>query len=209
MRHGRVPRVPRSAVDAAPRFRRPEPADAIEVARELFESGARVDVLAVARRLGVSRATMHRWFGTRDQLVGELLDAIAQGLIADALSATRGRGDERVFDFTRRVATASAALAPLRATVEEEPSLVLHVMLDDAGPIRTRVIEVIRDLLASTRTAAQVRRLETTISTYVDAAMAVHWASLAAGREPDPERLVVIGRALFAVAEAPRRSRSR
>lgn len=192
-----------------PRFRRPAPADAVDVARELFDAGERVDVLAVARRLGVSRATMHRWFGTRDQLLGAVLDLVARDLVAAALVDARGTGDERAFDFTRRIATTSAALGPLRATAEQEPGLVLQLMLDEAGPVRSHVLQAVRELLGATRTPAALRRIDGAIATYVDAAMALHWAALAAGREPDPERYVEIGRALFAAppARVSRRAR--
>lgn len=185
-----------------PRFRRPAPADAVDVGRELFDAGERVDVLAVARRLGVSRATMHRWFGTRDQLLGAVLDRVAQDLVATARSAARGTGDERAFDFTRRVAAASAALRPLRATAEREPGLVLQLILDEQGPVRRHVVGAVRDLLGETRTPAALRRIDCAIATYVDAAMALHWAALASGREPEPERYVAIGRALFATPVA-------
>ena len=181
-----------------PRFRRPAPDDAVDVARELFDAGERIDVLAVARRLGVSRATMHRWFGTRDQLVAAVLDRLAEDLVAAAVQATRGTGDERVYDFTRRIAGAAGALAPLRATAEREPGLVVQLMLDPAGPVRPRMLGAVRGLLAEGRTPAQLRRMEPVIETYVDAATALQWALLAAGRDPEPERYVAIGRALFA-----------
>ena len=189
-----------------PRFRRPVPSDAVDVARELFDAGGRVDVLAVARRLGVSRATMHRWFGTRDQLLGAVLDGVARDLVDAALADADGRGDERAFDFTRRIAATSAGLGPLRTTAEQEPGLVLQLMLDAEGPVRRHVLEAVRGLLGATRTPAQLRRIDDAIATYVDAAMALHWAALAAGREPDPERYIEIGRALFA-APPPRARR--
>jgi len=192
-----------ASADPEPRFRRPVPGDAVDVARERVDAGERIDVLAVARRLGVSRATMHRWFGTRDQLVAAVLDRLSEDLVAAAIQATRGTGDERVYDFTRHLAAAAGALAPLRATAEREPGLVVQLMLAAGGPVRPRVLDAVRGMLAEGRTPAQVRRLEPVIETYVDAATALQWALLAAGRDPDPERYVAIGRALFTAAEAP------
>lgn len=195
-----------AAAASEPRFRRPAPDDAVDVARELFDGGERVDVLAVARRLGVSRATMHRWFGTRDQLVAAVLEQVAGELVAEAEAGARGAGDARAYDFTRRIAIASAALAPLRATAEQEPALVLRMMLDPDGPVWGQILAALRRLVGASRTPAQLRRLDPAIATFLDAAVSLHWAAIAAGREPDPERYVTIGRALLTAAEPRTRS---
>ena len=96
-----------SASEVQPRFRRPTRDDAAELAREMFDAGERIDVLTVARRLGVSRATMHRWFGTRDQLLTAVLERVADDFVAAAEAAAQGEGDERILDFSRRLAAES------------------------------------------------------------------------------------------------------
>ena len=52
--------------------------DALALARARFLAGERVDVQAIARELGLARATMHRWFGTREVLLGEMLAALGE-----------------------------------------------------------------------------------------------------------------------------------
>src|SRR5437588_10965032 len=52
--------------------------DALALARSRFLKGERVDVQAIARELGLARAAMHRWFGTREQLLGEVLAELAE-----------------------------------------------------------------------------------------------------------------------------------
>ncbi len=171
------------------------------LAREMFDGGERIDVLAVARRLGVSRATMHRWFGTRDHLLTAVLGLVADDFVATAEAGAQGEGDERMLDFSRRLAAASAVFAPLRVIAHTEPEIVPALLLAPDGPVRPRVSAAIRRLAGATRTPAALRRLDPTIDLYLDAAMALHWATIATGVEPDPERTVVLGRALLAYAD--------
>ena len=58
-------------------------------------------------------------------------------------------------------------------------------------------------MLAVNRKPAAVKRLDPLLDLYVDAAMSLHWTRIAAGEQSDPERIVLLGRALFAYAEAP------
>ncbi len=43
--------------------------------------GRRVDVQAIAAELGLSRATIYRWFGSRENLIGEVLVRAAEPLL--------------------------------------------------------------------------------------------------------------------------------
>ena len=186
--------------DAAPRFRRPTPDDAVDVARELLDEDERVDVQAVARRLGVSRATMHRWFGTRDQLMAALFAQMAQEFVAEALASARGRGDARAFDFVRRLADRAAAVTPLQRAATEDPALVMRIVLAPDGPVRGPIVETVTQLLAPPhpRPAARIRA---PVGLFVDAALALHWGTVMSGQTPDGRRYALLGRALLAQAE--------
>jgi AcrR family transcriptional regulator len=193
-----------------PRFRRPTPDDAAVLAREMFDAGERIDVLAVARRLGVSRATMHRWFGTRDQVLSAVLERVADDFVAAAEAAAKGEGDERMLDFSRRLAATSAVFAPLRQIAQGEPDVALRLLLAPDGPVRPRVVAAVRRMVGATRTPAALRRLDPAIDLYVDAAMSLQWTTVAFGAQSDPERIVLLGRALLGHAGPPvSRSRRR
>lgn len=191
------------AAKLEPRFRRPTPEDAAVLAREMFDAGERIDVLSVARRLGVSRATMHRWFGTRDQLLTAVLERVADDFVADAEAAAQGEGDERMLDFSRRISQASAGFGPLRTIAQGEAVVALRLLLAPDGPVRPKVDAAVRRMVGATRTPAALKRLDPAIDLYVDAAMALQWASVATGARPDPERVAQLGRALLADAERP------
>src|SRR4051794_6060825 len=69
--------------------------DAFSRARRMFLGGQRVDMGVLARDLGVNRATLYRWVGSRDQLLVEVLWSLAtrtfDRLLADPPPSAGGR----------------------------------------------------------------------------------------------------------------------
>ncbi len=184
-----------------PRARRPGPDDAVVAARALLDRGERVDMQAVARELGVSRATIHRWFGMRDDLMRAVFEQLAMEFTAQARAQATGEGDERLFDVLRRLAAISAAYEPMRVAAAREPGLTLQLILDPQGPVYGHVLGALTELAGATRAPAEMTRLTRTLDTFVSASVALHWATIAGGREPDPQRYEDIGRALLERAE--------
>jgi hypothetical protein len=111
-----------------------------------------------------------------------------------------------MLDFSRRLAAASAVFAPLSQIAQAEPDVALRLLLASDGPVRPRVGAAVRRLVGATRTPAALRRLDPMIDLYVDAAMSLHWTTIATGARSDPERLVALGRALLAYGERVSRS---
>src|SRR5918999_3721043 len=64
----------------------------VEAALYRYLRGRRVDIRAIARELGLGRATIHRWFGTREALIGEVIVLAAQPVLEEARAGARGRG---------------------------------------------------------------------------------------------------------------------
>ncbi|WP_211323135.1 QsdR family transcriptional regulator [Amycolatopsis palatopharyngis] len=52
---------------------RATPLEALKIAGEWFKHGRRIDIQGLAGELGVSRVTLHRWVGTREELLIEVL----------------------------------------------------------------------------------------------------------------------------------------
>jgi len=50
--------------------------DAFKLARSKWLAGERLDVGRIAQELGVGRATVFRWVGTRENLYGEVISAL-------------------------------------------------------------------------------------------------------------------------------------
>jgi AcrR family transcriptional regulator len=129
--------APPSAIPALadlPTFRCAKPQDALDVARVLFIAEERLEMGSLAERLGVNRGTLYRWFGSRDQLVEQMLVQFAEAFSASAHAQAEWEGDERVLDFARRVMDATAHFQPLRTFVAREPELALRLLIGERGP---------------------------------------------------------------------------
>src|SRR2546423_8675477 len=64
----------RAAADGGPRRGRPAGAtreDVLGLAMSRFLRGRRIDVQEISSELGIGRTTIYRWFGSRDDLIGE------------------------------------------------------------------------------------------------------------------------------------------
>ncbi len=70
---------------------------------------------AIARELGLARATMHRWFRTRELLLGEVLAEVGEERDRDAARARRRPGAQALLDsfdaFNRELAAAEGLRA--------------------------------------------------------------------------------------------------
>src|ERR1700684_522290 len=101
---------------------------ALALATERFLAAERVDVQAIARELGLARATMHRWFQTRELLLGELLGTLAEQRLSAIRSETAGSGAEVLLEtldsFNREV----AATRGLRALLAQEQERALRIL---------------------------------------------------------------------------------
>src|SRR5271169_3294971 len=75
---------------------------ALDLATERFLAGDRVDVQAIAKELGLARATMHRWFQTRELLLGELLGTLAEQRLARIRDEVAASGACAVLDTLDR-----------------------------------------------------------------------------------------------------------
>jgi AcrR family transcriptional regulator len=178
-------------------IRRPTRQDAIERARALFLASERVDLQALTRHLGVGRATLHRWVGTRELLLTEVLAGLATEFVELAYRQARGDGDELVLDFARHVMELTFHSAPVRHFVASEPQLALRLILAEGGVVHGRLAEGLRRVLVDTRSAAEVQQLEGFVHTFVQLGTALEWATFAIGDRPQMERVIEIGRSLL------------
>ena len=64
--------------------RGPTPLDALELARRHWLAGERIDMGALARELGVSRATLYSWVGSKERLLGEVIWSFAEAGVRQA-----------------------------------------------------------------------------------------------------------------------------
>ena len=177
--------------------------EVLEAAMDRFLRGRRIDVQAIAGELGVARATIYRWFGSREELIGEVLFSAADPLLLEARREARERGGSALlntFDgFNRRLADAPA----LRRFVESERDAAVRIITSGAGTLQPRIVariqEVIEEEVETGRYRAPVEP-STLAYAIVKLAEAFLFNDAAAGMRGDVDRLREVEAALLGVS---------
>jgi AcrR family transcriptional regulator len=119
----------------------------VALATELFMCGERIDLQALSAQLGVARATVYRWFGSRQGLIAEAVLAAARPTLRQARAQAQGSGAELLLDTFDRFNRSLAASAALRRFVETEREVALRVLTSGAQRVQPAIVEMIRELI--------------------------------------------------------------
>ena len=104
-----------------------------------FLARERVDVQAIARELGLARATMHRWFQTRELLLGEVLGALGEERLLAIRAEVGGSGAFALLETLDRFNREVAATRGMRALFAQEQERALRILTSSAGIVSSRV----------------------------------------------------------------------
>ncbi len=122
-------------------------ADVVRAATEQYLNGERVDLTQIARGLGLSRATIYRWFGSRDALLGDVVATQLERLLADKRRQVRRRGAPgllEVFDRTNRTLARSSAV---RRLLWQERSSAMRLLTSSGGIVQPRAVAAIEVMI--------------------------------------------------------------
>ncbi len=189
--------------------------EVVELARLAFLAGERVDVQAIAAKLRLSRASVYRWFGSRDGVLGAVLAGEFENLIERADARRRASGAQRILDVLYRVNRWMAGNAPFRRYFENEPIAGLRILTTGDGPVQPRVVAAVEALIARTEEQDDYRPpLERSLLAYtlVRIAEAFLYSDNVTGLRGDVDRLRQVQAALLGLTpdgediRAPRHS---
>src|SRR3954465_10039552 len=121
--------------------------DVLVAAMHRYLRGRRVDVQAIAAELGLGRATIYRWFGSREELIGEVLARAADPLLDAARAGARGRGGRVLLDTFDRFNRSLAGAPALLAFVEAERDAALRIITSGAGVVQPKMVTRIAALI--------------------------------------------------------------
>jgi len=184
---------------------RPTALGAFRLARRAFQAGDRIDMQALARTLGVDRATLYRWVGSREQLLSEILWSLIEPTIGNL---RKNHGDATVTADGQSPAAAIiiAAVravvdnAGMQAFVDREGDLALRLLTTKASDFETRLTTLIGEVLGAEATAG---RLDATIPmddlpyVLVRIMESYIYLPLITGEPPDPARAARVISALL------------
>ena len=147
--------APASVVTAAstPLARRLEtparatPQDLFALAQDWWCKGERFDIGRMAQELGVSRATVFRWVGSRELLYGEVLSALFAGALATARAEATGTGPSLVADVTSRLMRLLVEDESLRRFVQQDSEYAMRVLMSRSSTVEQRCAQSVRAAL--------------------------------------------------------------
>jgi AcrR family transcriptional regulator len=124
-----------------------DPLDLHRLARTWFFDARRIELQKLAQELGVSRATVYRWAGSAEQLVGEVLASLVTETLDQLALQAHNAGPRRMLNVLNRGMRIAHSFKPLRKFMKKDPQLALRVVASREGPVQARMIEKITDLL--------------------------------------------------------------
>jgi AcrR family transcriptional regulator len=198
----------------APRRGRPAAASreqVLDAAMARYLRGQRVDVQAIAAEVGLGRTTIYRWFGSREQLIGEVLFRAATPLLEEARSSSPGRGAERLLDVFDRFNRSLAEAPALRQFVGRERDAALRIITSGAGNVQPRIVALITEVIeGEVRRGTYEPPVEPGTLGYaiVRLAEAFLFNDAAGGMRDDVERLREVEAAILGMRTSVRRRRS-
>jgi AcrR family transcriptional regulator len=180
---------------------RPPALEAFSRARRTFLAGQRIDMGVLARDLGVNRATLYRWVGSRDQLLVEVLWSLASRTFDRLLEdpPPSAPGHSRVATLLDAWVRGVIGNRGMQVFVENEGDLALRLLTTRATDYQSRLLARVRDLLAADLDAGVVRSdipLDDLTYVVVRIVESYVYLTLITGEQPDPDRA---GRVLHAL----------
>lgn len=120
---------------------------------ERFQSGDRLELQDLAARSGVSRMTLHRWFGSREGLVGEVLAQLGERIIDGVRANVGGSGASALLERFDRINRIMAGDPALRGYLRSEGQAALRMLTATDGPVQPRLVARVEAMIRTEEAA--------------------------------------------------------
>ena len=164
--------------------------DAFELATSKWRAGERLDIGKLAEELGVGRATVFRWVGSKEQLYGEVISAAFAQTLGWAQRASTGTGARFLTAVTHNLLRALLSSQPLRRFIQHDPEFAMRIVMSPSSPVEHRVITAVRTLIDGEVDSGQLEpALDTGSLAYVIVRIAESflYRDVLSGDQPDVE----------------------
>jgi AcrR family transcriptional regulator len=126
---------------------RATPAGAFRAACRMYQQGRRVDMGELASELGISRATLYRWTGHREQLLADVLWSLSDEIFEQAKADhPEHLGAERLLAIFRQHVGALIAAEPLHVFLQQETHAALRILTSPDGGVQSRTVWKLAEL---------------------------------------------------------------
>ena len=117
------------------------PAAAFRAARRTYLKGERLDMQALATELGISRPTLYRWTGRREQLLSDVLWSLSDDIFEQAKADNpEHTGADRLLAIFRQHVGALVRARPLQIFLLEETQVALRILTSREGGVQPRTV---------------------------------------------------------------------
>ena len=168
---------------------------------ELYLDGQRVDITVVASRLGLGRATIYRWFGSRETLLGEVVARQLELLVARKRAEVRRRGALGLLEVLDRVNRTLTRSRAVRRLLEQERHGAMRLLTSSAGVVEPRAVACVQALIEKEMASGYEPPADAATLAYalVHLRHAFLWNDATSGVRGDYERLREVQAALLGV----------
>jgi AcrR family transcriptional regulator len=172
----------------------------VGAARRAFLRGQPLDLQRLAQGLGIARATIYRWYGGRERILGEVLWSLAEDTLDAAVAAERRQGVDGLVSLLGRHMRASAAHPAMRRLLDAEPQMALRVLTGGDGVVQPRLVARVEALVREWCPESPGGDLDAADLAYtiVRVGEAFAYADVIAGRPVDTEKAAAAHRRLLA-----------
>ena len=177
----------------------------LDAVRRRFLACRRIDIQAICSELGLSRATVHRWYGSRDAVIGTAMATLVVPLFRRIERSVPGAGAQRLVEVFERQLRALAEAPALRAFLEQERDAAQRILTASDGMVEPQVVAVLREMIEAEMARGYEPPAEPAVIAYAIVRMGESflYADTASGFRGDYDRLRSVYAALLG-ASRPR-----
>jgi len=131
--------------------------EVLRVAERMFDAEGGVDLVQLAQRIAVSRATLYRVIGSRERLLGDVLWWQGQKVMAYAAAQVGDlSGAERLVQLASVFNSRLISYGPLRRFLREDPILAHHVLFLPEARVHLRFVQLWRELFVQAAASGEI-----------------------------------------------------
>lgn len=173
---------------------RATPLSAFRMARRWWLEGRRLNLSLLAEELGIGRATLMRWVGNKDLLMGEILWSLYKGIYDQVIEKARADHPARGIDFLGQiyndVNVALINAKPMHDFLAAEPQWGLQLLTSNVSGLQQRLIDEWQTLFEEEIEAGRIHpEMDASSLAYyiIRIGEGAIYCDLICGRTPEPE----------------------
>lgn len=165
---------------------RATPLDVFKLARKRWLRGERLNLNDLADEVGINRATLFRWVGTKELLLAEIIWSVYEPTLERAKVHSEGKGPHYIAEVCRYTMNSVLNSKPLQKFVQDDTQLALRI-LTSTRLLQERRLEAFRLLLENQVQKGYLKpalELESLALLIIRMTESFAYSELIVGREP-------------------------